>query len=107
MKIELTSSNKKTFATLNSWEDANQATKAIFKRNFWSDLYYKITFEDGTIAKGVIDLEPQSFHKPHQNSILLTHCKTYWTNVSKTTPKPYLLQCDIDYFKKLLKYLPI
>lgn len=105
MKIILSNSNGSTFATVNNWQDANTAAKAIFKRQYWSDLYYDIFFQDGTQTAGSIDLEPASFHKPHQKELFTTHLKTFWGNISKATPKPYLSQEDIDFCKNSLKYL--
>jgi len=95
------------FASVNSWEDANVAAKAIFKRQYWSNLYYEIFFDDGETISGVIDLEPESFHKPHQNQIFTWHLKTFWGNISKLT-KPYggITMQDVEDCKKLLTYLP-
>lgn len=105
MKIILSDSKGATFAKVTNWSDANTAAKAIFKRQYWSDLYYDILFDDGTQTGGSIDLEPESFHKPHQKELFTTHLKTFWSNVSKTTPKPYLTQKDINFCKTLLTYL--
>lgn len=105
MKIILSNSDGNKFATVQSWESANLAAKAVFKRNYWSDLYYDIFFDDNTQTCGSIDLEPSSFHKPHQNNIFTWHLKTFWTNVSKSEPKTYLTQEDINFTKKLLTYL--
>ena len=106
MKIILFDSTGSKFATVDNWSKANEAAKAIFKRNYWSDLYYEIFFEDGTQTCGSIDLEPASFHKPHQKTIFTTHLKTFWTNLSNVTPPKYGLTIeDIDFTKKLLTYL--
>lgn len=102
MKIILSNSDGKTFAVVYNWSAANVASKAIFKRQYWSDLYYDITFDDGTHTSGSIDLEPECFHKSHQNEIFTWHLETFWSNVSKSTPLPYLKQSDIDYAKRLL-----
>jgi hypothetical protein len=106
-EIVLTDSRGHKFATIKGWEDANVAAKAIFKRQNWSDLYYNITFNDGETISGSIDLEPESFHKPHQNEIFTWHLKTFWTNISKLT-SPYLgfTMEDIEDCKKLITYLP-
>lgn len=116
MIIQLYDSRKKLFTTVNSWESANVAAKAIFKRQYWSDLYYSIVFDDGVKVSGSIDLEPKSFHKEHQNKIVTWHLKTFWTNISKLTPKsPYPGMTirefepsaqDIEDCKNLLNYLP-
>ena len=106
MKIILSTSEGNKFATLQDWEHANDAAKAIFKRNYWSDLYYDIFFDENNHVSGSIDLEPKSFHKDHQNNLFTWHLKTFWGNVSKSTPKPYLSQEDINYCKILLNYLP-
>lgn len=106
MRISLFDSTASHFATVNNWSDANVAAKAIFKRQNWSDLYYDIFFDDGTQTGGSIDLEPESFHKPHQNEIFTWHLRTFWTNISKSKPLPHLTQEDIDFTAKLLTYLP-
>lgn len=106
MKIILFDSQGNTFASVTTWDAANVAAKAVFKRQNWSDLYYDIFFDDGTQTGGSIDLEPESFHKPHQSQIFTWHLKTFWTNVSKSKPLPYLSQSDIDFCKTLLNYLP-
>lgn len=111
MKILLSSSTGSKFAEVDNFTNANVAAKAVFKCNYWSDLYYDILFDDGTQTAGSIDLEPQSFHKPHQNIIFTNHLKTWWGNVSRITPNEYgfmkgFTQEDIDFCKKLLTYLP-
>jgi len=107
MKIQLTDSRGHLFANVGNWDDANLVAKSIFKRQYWSDLYYSITFDDGESINGSIDLEPTSFHKPHQNSIFLTHLKTYWGNISRLgSPKFGITESDIEYFKGLLNRLP-
>jgi len=107
MKIRLTDSNGALFAQVNDWDSANIAVKSIFKRNYWSDLYYWIEFDDKQEAYGSIDLEPQSFHKPHQNNIFTHQLKTFWNNCSKQKPGNFGLNSeDIKYFKFLLTKLP-
>lgn len=106
MKIILSTTDGNKFAEVNSWEKANEAAKAIFKRQYWSDIVYDIWMTDGTQVSGSIDLEPSCFHKPHQKNIITNHLKTFWTNVSKSSPKPYLTQENIKFCKNLLKYLP-
>lgn len=106
MKITLSNSDGKLFATVSAWDLANLAARAIFKRNYWSDLYYHIIFDDGNEVAGSIDLEPYSFHAPKQKELFTQHLKTFWSNVSKSEPKPYLSEQDINYCKQLLKYLP-
>ena len=107
MRIQLTDSKGNLFAMLSNWDDANLAAKSIFKRDYWSDLYYSITFEDGESINGSIDLEPKSYHKPHQNNIILNHLKTYWGNISRlNSPQFGITKNDIKYFKGLLNRLP-
>lgn len=107
MKIILSDYNGSKFATVTTWEKANEAAKAIYRRNRWSDLIYDIFFDDGTQTAGSIDLEPHSFHKPHQNQIFTTHLRTFWGNVSKQQPGKYGLTADdIQFCKTLLNYLP-
>ena len=105
-KIMLFSSTPSKFATVSSWDAANVAAKAVFKKQYWSDLYYDIIFDDGTQTSGSIDLEPYSFHKDHQNELFTWHLRTFWTAVSKQKPLPYLTQEDIDFTANLLTYLP-
>jgi len=107
MKITLTTSTGSLFAILNNWEDANLISKSIFKRNYYSDLYYKIEFADGQCINGSIDLEPQCFHKPHQNEIFTWHLKTFWTNISKVKLPHFAIgENDIKLFTNLLTKLP-
>ena len=107
MKIILSDSRDNIFTHAGSWEDANIACKAIFKRQNYSDIYYAITFDDGREIGGAIDIEPESFHKPHQSTIFTWHLKTWWTNISRLpAPKYSLTQADIDECKVLLTYLP-
>ncbi len=108
MKITLSNSNKKIFAIVTSWDDANIAAKSILKRQYWSDLYYSIEFENGKEISGSIDLEPNDFHKPHQSNIITTHLKTFWGNVSRLNPSNYYgyTEEDINECKTLLNYLP-
>lgn len=107
MRIILTDSRGSQLADINTWENANIASKAIFKREHWSDIYYHIFFDDGTKANGSIDLEPYSFHKPHQKEIFTNHLRTFWTNVSKAVQRFDITQEDREYATQLLTYLPI
>lgn len=102
MKIRLTTDTGSLFAEVQSWAEANLAAKSIFKRNYWSDLYYFILFDDEQEAYGSIDLEPESFHKPHQNEIFTWHLKTFWSNSSKSER---LSKDDRNYFTYLLTHL--
>lgn len=107
MQIILADSDNRQLAKVSSWDNANVAAKALFKKQYWSDLYYSIVFDDGNEISGSIDLEPQSFHAPHQNQIVTWHLKTFWGNISRAKlPRFPLTQQDIDECKKLLTYLP-
>ena len=77
MKIELMTTYSTKFATVYSWNAANEAMKAIWNRNYWSDVRYKITFDDLETVTGTIDIEPHSFFAPVKRSILTTHLKTF------------------------------
>lgn len=106
MKITLNTSTGTTFGTFNSFASANIGVKSIFKRKYYSDIYYTITFDDNETVKGSIDLEPYDFHSRSQNEIFTTHLKTFWTNISKATPGTYgITKNDIKYFKNLLTRL--
>lgn len=108
MQIILSNSDGHKFTTARSWDEANQAARAIFKRNFWSDLYYQIIFDDGKETAGSIDLEPASYHTRHQREIVTNHMRTFWGNVAKLAPNkaPYFYsEEDINFTKGLLNYL--
>jgi hypothetical protein len=105
LQITLTSSREGLFVKTDNFQDANIALKAILRRKKYSDVYYHI--QDNNVDQiGSIDLEPESFHKPHQNRILSNHLLTFWTNISKMDkPKPGFTKSDIQYFTRLLNYL--
>lgn len=105
MRITLTDSRGHKFASCASWEAANVAAKAIFKRQCWSDLYYLIETDELTV-NGSIDLEPKSFHKPHQHKIFTWHLKTFWGNVARSSPSGILSQSDIDFAAEVVAILP-
>ena len=107
MKITFTTSSGSLFAKVDNWNDANLITKSIFKRNYWSDLYYDIEFTDGQCINGSIDLEPQCFHRPHQNELFTWHLKTFWTNISNIKlPHFAISENDVKLFTNLLTKLP-
>lgn len=108
IKIELTSSTRTKFATVTNWEDANIATKSIFKRGYWSDVYYTLYFKHEPIISGSIDLEPHSFHAPHCNTIITTHLHKFWTNISNADSLryPFIKESDKAIYKRLLSFLP-
>jgi len=106
MNIKLTTTDGRLFANVDNWNDANIAAKSIFKRQYYSDLCYDITFDDGTQVNGSIDLEPQCFHKGHQNTIITTHLKTFWTNITEVKlPHFQITESDIKHFAFLLTKL--
>jgi hypothetical protein len=107
MKIILTSSDGNLFATVETWQQANEVARAIFRRNYWSDLYYEIHLGEKTEVTGSIDLEPASFHTRHQKTLFTTHLRTFWGNISKQKP-PYkygLNDAEVKHFAALLYYL--
>lgn len=110
MKIRLTDSDGKLFAEVQTWNKANEATRAIFKRKNWSDIYYFIEFDSQQEAYGSIDIEPYSFHARHQREIFTKHLKTFWTNCKNIDimKKPYygITAEDQLFFKYLLTELP-
>lgn len=104
LSITLTSSNQGVFIKTDNFKDANIALKAILRRKYYSDVYYHIKAIDMD-QSGSIDMEPEMFHKPHQDRILSNHLLTFWTNISQLDkPKMGFSQLDIEYFTKLLKF---
>ena len=101
MEIILTDSRGSQFCKVATFEQANTAAKAVIKRRRWSDLYYKITFDEGTETEGSIDLEPRTFHQPHLSHIITNHLKTWWTNVSNSKAS-YLPEDYKQFCKRLL-----
>ncbi len=108
MKIQLTDFNGNIFAEANNWNDTNIAVKAIFKRRYWSNVYYNLKLDGFTKVYGQIDLEPRSFWERRQNTIVTEHLKTFWTNISKLSPgNPHgITKEEIESFTRLLKFLP-
>jgi hypothetical protein len=106
MQIFITGSQGENFGVFTSWDNANIATRAIFKRQNWSDISYHIKFDNKEQTWGSIDLEPHSFHARNQHNIFTKHMKTFWTNVSKSENNFLLNEDTKKYFQSLLKHLP-
>lgn len=110
MEIRLTDSNGRLFAQVATWEDANAAIRAVFKRQRWSDIHYFIEFDSKQEAYGSIDIEPRSFHTHHQREIFTKHLKTVWGNLANLNPqksKIYGVSAeDKRFFRYLLTELP-
>jgi hypothetical protein len=113
MKIRLTTGTGSLFAQVSTWEQANIAAKAVFKRNKHSDLHYFIEFDEDWFlgypavqeTHGSIDLEPSDFHKPHQNNIFTWHLKTWWTNLSNANEHYSKIMGISTEDKQFCKYL--
>lgn len=105
MTITLTDSRKHLFAQVNNWDEANIAARSVFKRKYWSDLYYSIKFDDGNEVDGSIDLEPYSFHARQQRELFTKHLKTFWGNISKSAGKYSITHEDAEWAAKLLTHL--
>jgi hypothetical protein len=110
MEIRLTDSRGNLFAQVTTWEDANAAARAVFKRQTWSDIYYFIEFNSKQETHGSIDIEPHSFHTRHQREIFTKHLKTFWGNLANLDPQKAKIygvnEEDKRFFKYLLTELP-
>jgi hypothetical protein len=109
MIIRLTDSRGSLFAEVSSFEAANVAAKAVWRRNNWSDIHYFIEFDDLQECHGSIDIEPHDFFAPNCSQIITWHLKTFWGNMVKhgLNKHPYAINSeDINYFKFLLTKLP-
>jgi hypothetical protein len=108
MIIRLTDSRGSLFAQVASFEAANLAARAIWKRDKWSDIHYFIEFDDLQETHGSIDIEPHDFFARNQRQIITWHLKTFWGNIVKHGANlPYSISSeDISFFKFLLTKLP-
>lgn len=110
MIIRLTDSRGNLFTQVNSFESANIAARAIWKKNNWSDIHYFIEFNDLQEVFGSIDIEPKEFFSRSQKNIITTHLKTFWNNIINATPEKKRIykisNDDILFFKHVLKQLP-
>lgn len=102
-EITLSTYDHSVFAkNLPSFEKANEVIYFVWKSGKYSNVRYKLEYQDGETIEGVIDIEPKEFHAPHKNNILSWHLKTYWGNVAKSSALPYLPQKFIDEAKELV-----
>ncbi len=102
-EITLSTYDNSVFAkNLLSFEKANEVIYFVWKSGKYSNVRYKLEYQDGETIEGVIDIEPKEFHAPHKNNILSWHLKTYWGNVAKSSALPYLPQKFIDEAKELV-----
>jgi len=67
-----------------TYDEANKIYRKLLddKANPFSDLEYKIIFEDGYVLEGVIDSEPSSFWEDKKNPFTW-HLNTFWGNASR------------------------
>lgn len=102
-EITLSTYDNSVFAkNIASFAKANEVIYFVWKSGKYSNVRYKLEYQDGETIEGVIDIEPKEFHAPHKNNILSWHLKTYWGNVAKSSPLPYLPQSYIDEAKELI-----
>jgi hypothetical protein len=99
VRLETTDGNKITEQT--SIPKADEALYYFWKIDKYSDVVYKITFEDGETLEGIIDLEPKEFHEGHKFNILTWHINTFWNNVARSN-RSYISQSNKDEAKRLV-----
>ena len=68
-----------------NWSDADRYAKTLV--GGFSDVYFKITWQDNSTHTGWIDLEPADFFRDEEN-ILSNHVKSYFEFLAKTEPNP-------------------
>jgi len=103
MQITLRTSENNLIISTTDINKANEAEKAVFKRQYLSDIYYSLNIK-GLEQSGSIDLEPRMFWQREQNEIVSKHFNTYFGNISKLEPNkaPYFFTIqDIEHFTKL------
>jgi hypothetical protein len=106
MKITLTTSQGKTLIKEGTPDQADAALRSIYKRDKHSDIYYSMEIGSETVT-GSIDMEPKSFHAPHNRKIFTNHVRTYFGNVARATVEkyPYLNQEYINKAKQIYKLI--
>lgn len=100
-RIILSDDRKKVLVDTTSMAQANEVLYGISNSNKYSYIFYAIRFEDGKEISGSIDLEPHSFHKPHEKKILTWHLLTYYKNVSNL-PSYFGEEVEVEIAKDLL-----
>lgn len=85
-----------------SWEQANNVIKAIWNAKKFSNVEYKLHFDFG-VQQGTIDIEPRSHFMPYKETILTTHLKTFWSNLSNAKD---IEVTERQYFAGLVHELP-
>lgn len=67
----------------NNWNDADLHVRNLIGRS--SNAYYKITWADGQVITGAMDLEPGDFYKGKEN-VLSGHIQLFYGNLSRHIP---------------------
>lgn len=109
INVTLTTDYNTTFGAFTGYEQADDGARAIFKRQYWSDIYYLIEIDGREIWAGSIDLEPASFHRPHQRQIITNHIRTFLGNLQRQPLNKfpcYLTPQDQEDIKTVLNSLP-
>jgi len=68
----------------------------------FSDVYYKVIWQDGESIEGSVDLEPVDFYEGNEE-ILSSHIQNYFTNLSKIEPSVLYSKKAIEKAKKILE----
>lgn len=86
---------------LHTWKEANAYIKS--KIGTYSDVYYKVQWQNGDLFRGWVDIEPPEFFDRIENP-LSNHIKSYLTNYSKVDEQhQFYKKEDVDYARHLLE----
>lgn len=83
-----------------AWSGADLFVKGLIGK--FSDVYYKLIWNDGETIEGSVDLEPVDFYTGKEN-ILSGHVTTYFTNLSKIQPNEIYSRKAIEKAGRILK----
>jgi uncharacterized protein YqiB (DUF1249 family) len=84
-----------------AWSGADLFVKGLIGK--FSDVYYKIIWNDDETIEGSVDLEPADFYTRKEN-ILSGHVNTYFTNLSKTQPNEIYSRKAIEKARRILEH---
>jgi hypothetical protein len=83
--------------TVGDYNEANRALRWILDNKKQSNQEYDITFADGFILSGSIDLEPSTFWKDKPQPFTW-HINTFWNNIANSKPNPaFPTETDIQF----------